>query len=96
MAVGRRERSDDRSAASYAAMPEHYRGQQGLLFGDEPDTLRADVGYRGPTACAAAGITYRQLDYWARTALVEPSVRPDRDLAAADPGRGAAPAGSRR
>lgn len=34
------------------------------------------VGYRGPTACAAAGITYRQLDYWARTALVEPSIRP--------------------
>src|SRR3954452_22141234 len=34
------------------------------------------VGYRGPTACSAAGITYRQLDYWARTGLVEPSVRP--------------------
>src|SRR2546422_26983 len=34
------------------------------------------MGYRGPTACAAAGITYRQLDYWARTGLVEPSVRP--------------------
>ncbi|MFG2503577.1 MerR family transcriptional regulator [Streptomyces sp. NPDC048441] len=33
------------------------------------------IGYRGPTACAAAGITYRQLDYWARTGLVEPSVR---------------------
>ncbi len=33
------------------------------------------VGYRGPTACAAAGITYRMLDYWARTGLVEPSVR---------------------
>jgi len=33
------------------------------------------AGYRGPTACAAAGITYRQLDYWARTALVEPSIR---------------------
>ncbi|GAA2041070.1 MerR family transcriptional regulator [Catenulispora yoronensis] len=33
------------------------------------------LGYRGPTACAAAGITYRQLDYWARTALVEPSIR---------------------
>jgi DNA-binding transcriptional MerR regulator len=28
-----------------------------------------------PTACSAAGITYRQLDYWARTGLVEPSVR---------------------
>jgi DNA-binding transcriptional MerR regulator len=37
-----------------------------------PDEL---VGYRGPTACAAAGITYRQLDYWARTGLVEPSIR---------------------
>jgi len=34
-----------------------------------------EVGYRGPTACAAAGITYRQLDYWARTGLVEPSIR---------------------
>ena len=33
-------------------------------------------GYRGPVACAAAGITYRQLDYWARTGLVEPTVRP--------------------
>ncbi|GAA2230009.1 MerR family transcriptional regulator [Kitasatospora cystarginea] len=33
------------------------------------------VGYRGPTACAAAGISYRQLDYWARTGLLEPSVR---------------------
>jgi DNA-binding transcriptional MerR regulator len=34
------------------------------------------LGYRGPSACAAAGITYRQLDYWARTGLVQPSVRP--------------------
>jgi DNA-binding transcriptional MerR regulator len=33
------------------------------------------AGYRGPTACAAAGITYRQLDYWARTGLVEPTIR---------------------
>ncbi len=33
------------------------------------------VGYRGPTACAVSGITYRQLDYWARTKLVEPSIR---------------------
>lgn len=36
---------------------------------------RETVGYRGPVACAAAGITYRQLDYWARTELVVPSVR---------------------
>jgi len=33
------------------------------------------VGYRGATACVAAGITYRQLDYWARTDLVGPSIQ---------------------
>jgi DNA-binding transcriptional MerR regulator len=52
--------------------------EQGLLFGDELTVRPEDVGYRGPAACRAAGITYRQLDYWARTALVEPSVRPAR------------------
>src|SRR6478736_8176933 len=51
-------------------------GEQGLLFEAAVTTLPADVGYRGPTACSAAGITYRQLDYWARTGLVEPSIRP--------------------
>lgn len=49
--------------------------QQGLLFSEDVSTLPADLGYRGPTACNAAGITYRQLDYWARTGLVEPTVR---------------------
>jgi len=34
-----------------------------------------EIGYRGATACLAAGISYRQLDYWARTGLVEPSIR---------------------
>ena len=29
-----------------------------------------EVGYRVPIACQVAGITYRQLDYWARTGLV--------------------------
>ncbi|NGO71030.1 MerR family transcriptional regulator [Streptomyces boncukensis] len=42
----------------------------------ERDGAGEEVGYRGPTACSAAGITYRQLDYWARTGLVEPSIRP--------------------
>ena len=36
------------------------------------------AGYRGPVAARAAGITYRQLDYWARAGLVEPSVRTHR------------------
>jgi len=41
-----------------------------------PDsTVSDEIGYRGATACSAAGISYRQLDYWARTGLVEPSVR---------------------
>jgi DNA-binding transcriptional MerR regulator len=43
----------------------------------EPSSAGSEdaVGYRGPTACHAAGISYRQLDYWARTGLVVPSVR---------------------
>ena len=49
--------------------------QQGLLFDDDVSSLPSDTGYRGPTACSAAGITYRQLDYWARTGLVDPTVR---------------------
>ena len=31
-------------------------------------------GYRGPQVCKIIGITYRQLDYWARTDLIRPSV----------------------
>ena len=57
-------------------------GSQSQLFSDAEvgapsyDEADSDVfGYRGPTACSAAGITYRQLDYWARTGLVAPSVR---------------------
>ncbi|HCU96620.1 MAG TPA: MerR family transcriptional regulator [Actinobacteria bacterium] len=52
-----------------------HAGEQGLLFGEDLPEREENTGYRGPTACAAAGITYRQLDYWARTGLVEPSVR---------------------
>ncbi len=55
------------------------RPAQGTLFADpsDPSGIGDDefVGYRGPTACSAAGITYRQLDYWARTSLVVPTVR---------------------
>src|SRR5438270_8237535 len=51
-------------------------GHQGALFGLQEAAPADGVGYRGQTACTAAGITYRQLDYWARTELVAPSVRP--------------------
>jgi DNA-binding transcriptional MerR regulator len=49
--------------------------EQGALFTEPGLGTDDSVGYRGPTACAAAGITYRQLDYWARTDLVVPTVR---------------------
>ena len=52
------------------------QGRQPMLFGDPLEGRDGDdVGYRGPVACAAVGITYRQLDYWARTGLLQPSVR---------------------
>ncbi len=47
-------------------------GVQESLFDLGPDE---EVGYRVPIACQVAGITYRQLDYWARTNLVNPSIR---------------------
>ena len=31
-------------------------------------------GYSGPEVCRVVGITYRQLDYWARTDLIRPSL----------------------
>jgi len=31
-------------------------------------------GFRGPQVCSIVGITYRQLDYWARTDLIRPSL----------------------
>lgn len=50
--------------------------QPSLFPEDSLQSAAVYLGYRGPVACAAAGITYRQLDYWARTGLVEPSIRP--------------------
>ncbi|MDR6867786.1 DNA-binding transcriptional MerR regulator [Microbacterium resistens] len=46
-----------------------------LLFTDGLPAMDDEVGYRGAVAARAAGITYRQLDYWARTELVVPTVR---------------------
>jgi len=44
---------------------------------DAEDVANADIetGFKGAIAARAAGISYRQLDYWARTGLVEPTVR---------------------
>ena len=48
---------------------------QGELFATE-DAEDARRGYRGTVASKVAGITYRQLDYWARKQIVEPSITP--------------------
>ena len=47
----------------------------GLLFTDGMPELDDNSGDRGAVAARAAGISYRQLDYWARTELVQPTVR---------------------
>ena len=43
---------------------------QGSLLDRDGD----EVGFRGPQVCKIVGISYRQLDYWARTDLVRPSL----------------------
>jgi DNA-binding transcriptional MerR regulator len=48
---------------------------QDTLFEGDFAPIPANIGFRGPVACQAAGITYRQLDYWARTGLVVPEIR---------------------
>src|ERR671934_1411979 len=47
-------------------------GLQPMLDGMEP-TPR-ELGFRGPQVCSIVGISYRQLDYWARTDLIRPSI----------------------
>ena len=41
---------------------------------EKPAMSTGVVGYRGPQVCAIVGISYRQLDYWARTNLLRPSI----------------------
>ncbi|HEU4337829.1 MAG TPA: MerR family transcriptional regulator [Nocardioides sp.] len=75
MASNENEQGADAARVKAEAEAADLAEEQGLLFDDDVSPLPSDTGYRGPTACNAAGITYRQLDYWARTGLVEPSVR---------------------
>jgi DNA-binding transcriptional MerR regulator len=41
---------------------------------DEAAAAADEEGFGGPQVCKIVGITYRQLDYWARTGLVRPSL----------------------
>lgn len=51
------------------------RLDQDVLFEGDYAALPEDLGFRGPVACTIAQISYRQLDYWARTGLVVPEIR---------------------
>jgi DNA-binding transcriptional MerR regulator len=37
--------------------------------------VSSQQGFRAPEVCRLVGISYRQLDYWARTDLLKPSLR---------------------
>lgn len=49
-------------------------GVQETLFDTPADSLSLEQGYRAKSVADLVGITYRQLDYWARSELVEPSI----------------------
>lgn len=51
------------------------KNHQESLFEIDLKPIPEGSGYRGTIAAQAAGISYRQLDYWARTGLIEPSIR---------------------
>ncbi len=46
--------------------------EQGVLSPDGAEWR--ETGFGGPEVCRIVGITYRQLDYWARTDLLRPSL----------------------
>lgn len=50
------------------------RADQGRLPVDDGGPAWEEIGFRGPQVCAIVGISYRQLDYWARTDLLRPSL----------------------
>jgi DNA-binding transcriptional MerR regulator len=62
-------------ARSTSSKPLPDRLEQGVLSAEPGSEFRGDeVGYGGPQVCKIVGITYRQLDYWARTDLLRPSL----------------------
>ena len=58
--------------APKAQMEKHPSGVRRPAAGAAPS--HPDEGFRGPQVCSIVGISYRQLDYWARTDLLRPSI----------------------
>lgn len=63
----------DNASAAHSAVSEA-DGVQETLFDTPGDSLSLEQGYRAKSVADLVGITYRQLDYWARSELVEPSI----------------------
>jgi len=61
-----------KSAANPPELPK--RIEQGVLAPGDVGWSGDEVGYGGPQVCKIVGISYRQLDYWARTDLLRPSL----------------------
>ena len=62
-------------ARSETMNPDGVEGLPAMLFEDGLPVFDRDAGFKGAVAARAAGISYRQLDYWARTGLVEPTIQ---------------------
>ena len=60
------------SAATPSTLPD--RVEQGVLVPSGAEFTGDEIGYGGPPVCKIVGISYRQLDYWARTDLLRPSL----------------------
>ena len=59
-----------------------YVGSQGGVM--VVDAVPHVGGFHGPQVWGLVGISYRQLDYWARTGLLQPSLATLRQPAPAD------------
>ena len=68
--------AEDRAVPRAATMPHVGGAGRGTRVGSVPRESSGgpDEGYRGPQVCQLVGISYRQLDYWARTGLLRPSL----------------------
>jgi DNA-binding transcriptional MerR regulator len=68
--------AEDRAVPRATVQPRADRSVRGIRVGSAPpgQSSELDEGYRGPQVCQLVGISYRQLDYWARTGLLRPSL----------------------
>src|SRR5690349_3349898 len=60
------------TASGSSSLPK--RVEQGVLADPGAGFVGDEVGFGGPQVCKIVGISYRQLDYWARTDLLRPSL----------------------